>query len=69
MNSLLDYSISSDLTEDERIEIDRQVTKNRETVCIFVRNCASNAKDKTRKVVVISILGFSNVQPSSVSMW
>ena len=69
MPALLYYSISSDLTEDEIIEIDRQVTKNREAVCIFVRNCASNAKDKTRKVIVISILGralwFSNVQPSS----
>ena len=66
MTALLYYSISSDLTEDEIIEIDRQVTKNRETVCILVRNCASNAKDKTRKVIVISILGgalwFSNLK-------
>ncbi len=62
MTALLYYSISSDLTEDDIIEIDRQVTKNRETVCIFVRNCASNAK----KVIVISILGgalwFSNLE-------
>ena len=68
MTALLYYSISSDLTEDEIIEIDREVTKNRETVCIFVRSLASNAKDKTRKVIVVSILGgalwFSNVQPS-----
>ena len=68
MRALLYYSISSDLTEDEIIEIENQVSKNRERVCIFVRNVASNAKDKTRKVIVVSILGgalwFSNVQPS-----
>jgi hypothetical protein len=68
MTALLYYSISSDLTEDEIIEIEKQVSKTRETVCIFVRNLASNAKDKTRKVIVVSILGgalwFSNVQPS-----
>ena len=52
----------------EIIEIDRQIAKNRETVFFFVRNLASNAKDKTRKVIVVIILGgalyFSNVQPS-----
>ena len=68
MNLLWYYSISSDLTKDEIIEIDRQIAKNRETVFFFVRNLASNAKDKTRKVIVVIILGgalyFSNVQPS-----
>ncbi len=38
MSSLLYYSISSDLTKDEIIEIDRQIAKNRETVFFFVRN-------------------------------
>jgi hypothetical protein len=68
MNSLLYYSISSGLTKDEIIEIDKRVAKNRETVCFFVRNLASNAKNKTRKVIVVIILGgalyFNNVQPS-----
>ena len=65
MTALLYYSMSSDLTPDEIIEIDRQITKNRETVCFFIRNLASNAKDKTRKVIVVIILGyFNNVQPS-----
>ena len=68
MTALLYYSMSSDLTVDEIIEIDRQVAKNRETVFFFVRNLASNAKDKTRKVIVVILLGgalyFSNVQPS-----
>ena len=68
MNSLLYYSISSDLTKGEIIEIDRKTFKNRQTVFFFVRNLASNAKNKTRKVSVVIILGgaiyFSNVQPS-----
>jgi len=38
------------------------------TVFFFVRNLASNAKDKTRKVIVVILVGgalyFSNVQPS-----
>ena len=64
MSSLLYYSISSNLTKDKIIEIDLYVTKNRE----FVRNLASNAKNKTRKGIFVIILGgalyLSNVQPS-----
>lgn len=41
--------MSSDLTPDEIIEIDIQIAKNRETVCFFVRNLASNAKVILRK--------------------
>jgi hypothetical protein len=41
MTALLYYSMSSDLTADEIIEIDRQIAENRETVCFFVRNLAS----------------------------
>jgi hypothetical protein len=48
--------------------LDRQISKNRETVCIFVKTLASNGKDKTRKVIVVIILEealyFNNVQPS-----
>jgi len=65
MSSLLYYSISSDLNKDKIIEIDRQIAKNRETVFFFVRNLASNAKDRTRKGIVVILLGgvlyFSNV--------
>ena len=68
MSALLYYSISSDLSKDEIIKIDRQIEKNRETVFFFVRNLASNAKDKTKKVIVVIISGgavyFSNVEPS-----
>jgi hypothetical protein len=34
----------------------KPVANNREIVCIFVRNFVSNAKGKTRKVIVVSIL-------------
>ena len=68
MSSLLYYSISSNLTKDEIIEIDRKISKNRETVFFFVRNLTSNAKNKTRKVIVVIILGntifFSNPRSS-----
>ena len=68
MSSLLYYSISSDLTKNEIIKIDKQVTTNREAVCTFVRKLGSNAEEKTRKVIVVSILGgslwFNNPQPS-----
>ena len=59
---------SSRLSEDDKLIIDRQVSRNRETVCIVVKTLASNAKDKTKKVIVVILLGgalyFSNVQPS-----
>ena len=49
MSSLLYYSISSDLTEDEIIEIDRRVTKEREAVYLFFRELHSNSKRKVKK--------------------
>ena len=48
MTALLYYSVSSGLTEDEIIEIDKQVDNNREAVCIFVRDIRFNVKDKTK---------------------
>ena len=50
MSSLLYYSISSDLTKEEIIEIDRQVYKNRKVVYLFVRNLPSNSKRKAKRV-------------------
>ncbi len=68
MTALLYISYSSGLSEDDKLIIDRQVSRNRETVCIVVKTLASNAKDKTKKVIVVILLGgalyFSNVQPS-----
>ena len=64
----LAYSYCTGLSKDEEITIDIQVSINREKVYIFVRNLPSNGKDKTKKVIIVSVLGvalcFSNVQSS-----
>ncbi len=64
MTALLYYSISSDLTEDEIIEIDKQVDNNREAVCIFVRDIRCNVKDKTKRLIIVislaTVIWFSN---------
>ncbi len=69
MSSLLYYSISSDLTEDEKIKIDNQVDKNREEVFLFVTELRSNSKRKLKRlcivVVLVGGLCLSDVQPSS----
>ena len=44
MTSLLYYSISSGLSEDELVRIDDEVRKNREAFCRFARNIPSNVK-------------------------
>ena len=48
MTTLLYYSISSNLTEDEIIEIESQVANNRKTVCTFVINLGGYKKIKRR---------------------
>jgi len=64
----LAYSYCTGLSKDEETVIDRQVCRNREAVWVFVRNLPSNAKDKTKRVIIVSVLGvalcFSNVEPS-----
>ena len=66
MTSLLYYSISSDLTEDEIIKIDKQVDNNRKAVCIFVRDIRCNVKDKTKRLIIVisltSIVWFSSLE-------
>ena len=68
MTALLYISYSSGLSEDDKLILDRQVSRNREKVYIVVKTLASNAKDKTKKVIVGILLGgalyFSNVQAS-----
>lgn len=58
MTALLYYSYSRNLTEDEIVKIDEQVTKNREGVCLFVRKLPSNPKRKTKRVIILFCLGF-----------
>jgi hypothetical protein len=66
MTALLYISYSSGLSEDDKLIIDRQVSRNRETVCIVVKTLASNAKDKTKRVIVVitlvSVFWFSNLE-------
>ena len=48
MTALLYYSISSNLTEDEIIEINKQVDNNQEAVYLFFTKLPSNSKRKVK---------------------
>jgi hypothetical protein len=50
MTALLYYSISSILTEDEIIEVERRVIKERKAVYLFIRNLPSNSKRKAKRL-------------------
>ena len=67
MTSLLYYSYSNGLNEDELIETNKEVDKNRKLVYIFGRELPSNAKYKTKRVIlVIALISgflFSNLKP------
>jgi len=63
MSLLLYYSISSDLTKDKMIEIDKRVDKNREAVYLFVRKLPSNSKGKAKRLFVYGMFLFQLGQP------
>lgn len=63
MSSLLYYSISSNLTKDEIIEIDERVSKNREAVYLFVKKLPSNPKAKAERLFVHKMFIFQLGQP------
>ena len=63
MSSLLYNSISSGLTEDEIIETDRQVAKNREAIWLFVRKLPSNSKRKVKRLRLYLVVMFAISQP------
>jgi hypothetical protein len=50
MTALLYYSISSILTEDEIIEVERRIIKERKAVYLFIRNLPSNSKRKAKRL-------------------
>ena len=50
MSTFLYYSISSNLTENEIIEIDRRVAKERETVYLFFRELPSTSKRRAKQL-------------------
>ena len=63
MTALLYYSISSDLTKDEILEIDKQVKKDREGVYLFVKELPSNSKRKVKRIGLYIVFIFSISQP------
>ena len=62
MTALLYYSYSTDLTENEIVEIDKKVFRNRELVYRFITKLSSNTKRKTKRVIIVVCLVFSNIQ-------
>ena len=66
MTALLYYSYSTNLTEDEIVEIDKKVFRNRELVYRFMTKLSSNTKHKTKRMTIVVCLGFvlvfSNIQ-------
>ena len=63
MSSLLYYSISSDLTKDEIIEIDKRVAKNREAIFLPISKLSSNSKRKAKRLFVYGMVLFQLGQP------
>ena len=56
MSAFLYYSISSDLSKDEIIAIDKQVAKNQEEVYLFVKELPLNSKRKVKRLGLYIIL-------------
>jgi hypothetical protein len=50
MSALFYYSISWNLTEDEIIEINKQVDNNREAVYLFLTQLPSNSTRKAKRL-------------------
>ena len=63
MTAFLYYSISSDLTENEIIEINKQVSKNREAVYLFFTELPLNSKRKTKRICFYVVFMFMISQP------
>ena len=63
MSALLYYLISSDLTKDEIIAIDKRVAKNRKGVYLPVRKLFLNVKSKAKRLFVYGMFLFQLGQP------
>lgn len=55
MTALLDCAISSDLTEDEIIKINKQVNSNREAVYLFLTQLPSNSTRKAKRLFIYAM--------------
>jgi hypothetical protein len=63
MTALLYYSYSRGLSENELVEIDRRVSRNKESVYLFLIELPSNSKRKAQKLFVYGMLIFQLGQP------
>jgi hypothetical protein len=63
MSSLLYITVSSGLSEEELIKIDKQIFKNRKEVYLFIRNLPSNSKRKAKRVFLYATFVFQLGQP------
>jgi hypothetical protein len=63
MTAFLYYSVSSGLTENELVEIDRQIFKNQESVYLFLTELPSNSKRKGKKLCLYIVFMFAISQP------
>ena len=63
MNSLLYYSVSSGLTQNKTIAINRNVDKNRKEIYLFVANLPRNSKLRGKIVLSHATFIFKFIQP------
>jgi hypothetical protein len=63
MSSLLYYSISSGLTDDEIIKIDKKVAMNRQVIYLFLTELRLNGKPKAKRLFLYIMFLFNLSQP------
>jgi hypothetical protein len=63
MTALLYYSYSRGLSENELVEIDRRVSRNQESVYLFLRELPSNSKRKAKRLCLYIVFMFAISQP------
>ena len=66
MSALFYNSILSSLKENEIIEIDKRVVKNREVVYLFIRKLPSNSKRKAKQLFIHAMFIFQLGQPLAI---
>lgn len=63
MSALFYYSILSGLNENEVVRIDKEVSRNRKVVYIFLTKLPLNAKRKGKRICLYVIFMFAIAQP------
>lgn len=66
MTALLFISYSSGLTKEDKLIINKSVFKNREAVCVVVRDIRRNVNDKAKKLIIVisltSVIWFNSLE-------